>query len=263
MTFNAAHFKSLVISVYELHSIAQLYQHHRINCLKKTEVPCSYLKRKSSKWTLFPCLSSIRMAQDAASFKYEPWRGKRAGVSLFVCVCQKEEYYRKEKGRETNVRAVVHEIKRYLANASGSDAYSGSSWKTLCLSVFVCREGRCEAVQPLRNIQIDEALQFPKNWTLLLPRAKSSGWGSWDMGYLLCHLFCFELHSIVGENLCWDYLPQSMSACFWFVLPEQTACSQSRNVTQPHTFPGCWPQNHSCLSVWLPVDVWGQDYIDF
>lgn len=93
-----------------------------------------------------------------------PGEGKEKGlVSLSVCVCQKEEYYRKGKGRETNVRAVVHEIKRYLTNASGSDAYSGSSWKTLCLSVFVCREGRCEAAQPLRNIQIDEALQFPKN----------------------------------------------------------------------------------------------------
>lgn len=70
-----------------------------------------------------------------------PGEGKEKGlVSLCVCVCQKEEYYRKEKGRETNVRAVVHEIKRYLANACGSDAYSLLLEDSL--SLCVCLQGR-------------------------------------------------------------------------------------------------------------------------
>lgn len=51
------------------------------------------------------------------------------------------------KGRETNVRAVMHEIKRYLQNTPACDAL----WQALLevsLSLFlcVCREGRCEAM---------------------------------------------------------------------------------------------------------------------
>ena len=64
------------------------------------------------------------------------------------------EHYRKEKkkqakgkGRETNVRAVVHEIKRYPQNTPACNAL----WRalldvSLSLFLFVCREGSCETV---------------------------------------------------------------------------------------------------------------------
>lgn len=51
------------------------------------------------------------------------------------------------KGRETNVRAVVHEIKRYLQNTPACDALWHALLEvSLSLFLFVCREGRCETV---------------------------------------------------------------------------------------------------------------------
>lgn len=51
------------------------------------------------------------------------------------------------KGGETNVRAVLHEIKRYLQNTPACDAL----WRALLevspsLFLFVCGEGRHETV---------------------------------------------------------------------------------------------------------------------
>lgn len=97
------------------------------------------------------------MAQAAASFECEPWRWKaeevgwEGCVSVSVCVCVwrilRQENKRSRKGRETNVRAAVHEIKRYLQNSPACDAL----WQALLevsLSLFlcVCRVGRYEAV---------------------------------------------------------------------------------------------------------------------
>lgn len=49
------------------------------------------------------------------------------------------------KGRETNVKAVVHEIKRYPQNTPACDAlWLAPLDVSLSLFLFVCREGSCE-----------------------------------------------------------------------------------------------------------------------
>lgn len=54
---------------------------------------------------------------------------------------------RNGEGRETNVRAVVHEIKRYLQNTPVCDALCCALLEvSLSLFLFVCREGTCETV---------------------------------------------------------------------------------------------------------------------
>lgn len=73
----------------------------------------------------------------------------REGMSVSVCTgsIRGKKKAVKREGRETNVKAVVHEIKRYLGNTPVCDAL----WRAL-LEVspshflFVCREGRCETV---------------------------------------------------------------------------------------------------------------------
>lgn len=57
----------------------------------------------------------MRMAQDTASFKCEPWRWKaeekqREGLCVWRILKQKNK--RNGKGRETNVRAAMREIKK-------------------------------------------------------------------------------------------------------------------------------------------------------
>ncbi len=83
------------------------------------------------------------MDQDAASFECEPrrWKENEGGGAL------EEGGEANRKGTETNVGAVMHEIKRYLQNTPACDAL----WQALLevsLSLFlcVCREGRCETV---------------------------------------------------------------------------------------------------------------------
>lgn len=76
-------------------------------------------------------------------------KGIGGGGCMCLCVWDAMEEGEKKasngEGRETNVRAFVHEIKRYLQNSPACDAL----WRAL-LEVsashflFVCGEGRCE-----------------------------------------------------------------------------------------------------------------------
>lgn len=94
----------------------KLYQHSRRNlaCIRAKHLVPAGKKRNGSKWKLFPHLSPIRMAQDAASFECKPRRDVRGALGLRfgsanVCVvCARrgghlEEVEERNEKREGNM----------------------------------------------------------------------------------------------------------------------------------------------------------------
>lgn len=80
--------------------------------------------------------------QDAASFESEPWRWKEGEKSGRKCVCVRvyggQEKTRNEKGRETNVRAAVHEIKKEASKILlPAMLYGRPPLKSPCLSFYL------------------------------------------------------------------------------------------------------------------------------
>lgn len=90
-------------------------------------------------------------------------------------------------------------LKRYLQNSPACDAL----WQALLevsLSPFlcVCRVGRCETVQPLRNVQINKALQLLSTWLCRCLELKSRAGGTGG-----CGIFALPLALLWTPRFCW------------------------------------------------------------